>query len=89
MLKYIISLSFGFKLLTILSMALPAVSSSLHEANSSASRLIRLYKNNIISEQEYKIACIEIMQKYMAFQMASLKQKKTVYTHEVSSFDYE
>lgn len=84
MIKYIISLGFGFKLLTILSMALPVVFSSLHEANSSASRLITLYKNNIISEQEYKIACVEIMQKYMAFKMASLKQKIKPFTQAKS-----
>lgn len=64
-------------------MALPTFT-SIHEANSFAKRLIAAYKNNIISEKDYQIACVEVLQRYTALKMTQVKQKIKPFTQRKS-----
>ena len=52
---------------------------SLNDANRFAQKLVAMYKENYISEQEYKLICIQVLKNYTALKMNRLVRRKPLH----------
>ena len=53
---------------------------SLDDANRFAHKLVAMYKGNLISEQEYKLICIQVLKNYTALKVKRLVRRKPLRT---------
>lgn len=49
---------------------------TLNDANRFAQKLVAMYRENYISEQEYKLICIQVLKNYTALKMNKLVRRK-------------
>ena len=49
---------------------------SLDDTNRFARKLVVMYRDNAISEEEYKIICIQVLKSYTALKMNKLVRRK-------------
>jgi hypothetical protein len=49
---------------------------SLNDANRFAQKLVAMYKENYICEQEYRLICIQVLKNFTALKMNKLVRRK-------------